>query len=107
METVTQSNRKNTMAPLPENTKLDSEYLKNLEIRVSMNRASSNEYKQLDDFIESGTGVYEFILTSLKAQGLDNYQEFIDERKRLSNTSNIFEGLIVGRILGAIQVLKN
>jgi uncharacterized protein YeeX (DUF496 family) len=103
---TTQLPRINQMA-IPENNKLDREYLRSLEKRVVENKALADDYKNLDDYIQTGIGVQKFILRALNEEGLSTYQQYIDERKQRSNTINIFEGALVGKILGAIQVLKS
>jgi hypothetical protein len=92
------------MTEIPNNPKLDSEYLEILKKKVDSNRANSAEYKILDDNISSLIGQNNSIIKILNASGFESYDEYINERKKnISERTPEVEGTILGKILGTIS----
>src|SRR5258708_5734582 len=90
-----------------EKPKFDKEYFDLLQKKIENNKAIVDEYKSLDDFIESTTGISNYILNPLKELDIYSFQDYIDERKKdFSPLKAKLEGQILGRIIGAISALK-
>jgi len=90
---------------LPNITKVNKETLEKLESRVLNNMASAEDYKFIDDIIQSKIGIKDFFLNSLKEVGVLNYQGYIEERVKRMGTVNQFEGRLLGLVLGAIKLV--
>jgi len=95
------------MVSIQENPNIDFNQLSNLESTIYSNEAIEDDYKLLDKNIAIIIGPQDYILNSMKRNGVNNYTDFIKERKKDVNYRNpSVDGILLGTIIGAIQTLK-
>ena len=88
-----------------QNPKLDIETLSLFKKKIEINEASPEDYKTLDFFLTS-FGVNNFILNQFNEYNIHSYDEFILERKkRFGERNRIVDGILLGKIMGAISAL--
>ncbi|MES2372203.1 MAG: hypothetical protein V4557_06465 [Bacteroidota bacterium] len=85
-----------------ENPKISLQDLNDLEDRIKNNRATSEDYSVLDNYL-SFLGVKNYILSTLEKHRINGYEEFIDQRKNYSSSEI---NMLVGSVLGVISTLK-
>ncbi len=89
------------------NPQLDVNILHQLKQKILNNSATAEDYETLDFFLSS-IGFKNYILNKLIQNGINSYQEFIDERKKpLGQKNTTVDGVLLGNILGTIPVLLN
>lgn len=85
-----------------ENPKISIDELNKLEELIKENRAKFEDYSLLDNYL-SFLGIDNFILSKLRDNKIDGYEDFIYQRKSFSSSSL---NMLVGSVLGVISVLK-
>lgn len=88
-----------------ENPLITIESLSLFEKKVESGEITSNELKILDDFISNVTNYKDYLLTELKEYNINSYEEYTVERKSI-NRNRAVDGILLGKILGAINILK-
>lgn len=89
------------------NPQLDVSKLHQLKTKILNNSATAEDYELLDFFL-SGIGFDNYISNKLTQNGINSYQEFIDERnKPLGQKNTAVDGVLLGNILGTIPSLLN
>ena len=91
----------------PKNSRLTKEALDIIESKIVINEAKSDDYQQLDYFLSSSLGQNGYIIGTLKEKNISSYEAYVLERKKAISIRNPdVEGIILGNIIGAIEVLK-